>query len=362
MLWRVRTTLADRPGSLAVLARRCGERSVNILGLQIFPGVEGVTDELVLRSPAGWSLADVAGLVESAGGTRVSVGACTERALVDGPTRFLHALRAVVHGVSSTEQALAGLLDAEVAEGADRANLTPVQDRLDVSVAGRRLDLRRADPFTATEHARATAFAEALDDLHARGLLVSEADRTAEQDGPDAVTGGAAVREASYADAGAVMAMHDRCSHDTIVRHYGAPLARLDLRLARRMLVGENTAVVAEVGGALVGFATLSPVDDGRAELSILVEDGWQRRGIGTRLLGAATRRAAEDGAEHVVMRGPADSPAAIALVFGSGLRARARLSGDELVMTVATRGLAAAPSHGAGTGAAVTPLRPAPA
>ena len=74
MLWRVRTTLADRPGALAALARHCGERSVNILGLQIFPGVEGVTDELVLSSPAGWTLAEVAALVESAGGTAVSVG------------------------------------------------------------------------------------------------------------------------------------------------------------------------------------------------------------------------------------------------------------------------------------------------
>ncbi len=68
MLWRVRTTLPDRPGSLATLARRCGERSVNILGLQIFPGVHGVTDELVLATPDGWTLAEVAEMVEDAGG------------------------------------------------------------------------------------------------------------------------------------------------------------------------------------------------------------------------------------------------------------------------------------------------------
>ncbi len=40
-------------------------------------------------------------------------------------------------------------------------------------------------------------------------------------------------------------------------------------------------------------------------------------------------------------MRGPAESPAAVAMVFGSGLRARVRLVGDELVVTVSTRGLA---------------------
>ena len=58
MLWRVRTTLPDRPGALAVLAQQCGAAGVNILGLQIFPGVEAVTDELVLRTPEDWGLAD----------------------------------------------------------------------------------------------------------------------------------------------------------------------------------------------------------------------------------------------------------------------------------------------------------------
>lgn len=67
MLWRVRTTMPDRPGALARLARSCGERGANILALQIFPGVHGVTDELT----------------------------GTEQALVDGPTRFLDAVRRV---------------------------------------------------------------------------------------------------------------------------------------------------------------------------------------------------------------------------------------------------------------------------
>jgi hypothetical protein len=45
MLWKVRATLAERPGSLAELARSCGEAGVNILGLQIFPGIGSVTDD-----------------------------------------------------------------------------------------------------------------------------------------------------------------------------------------------------------------------------------------------------------------------------------------------------------------------------
>ena len=88
-LWRVRCTLPDRPGSLAALTRECGAARVNILGLQIFPGVETVTDELVLHAPEGWGLVDIAGLVESAGGTSVSGTPCTEHALVDQPVRYV---------------------------------------------------------------------------------------------------------------------------------------------------------------------------------------------------------------------------------------------------------------------------------
>lgn len=108
------------------------------------------------------------------------------------------------------------------------------------------------------------------------------------------------------------------------------------------MLVGGGGALVAVAEGMVVGFANLSEVVDGRCDVALLVGDRWQRRGIGTRLLAAATRRAAWDGADDVEMRGPAESPAAVALVFGSGLRARVRLAGDELVMTISTRGLAA--------------------
>lgn len=363
MLWRVRTTLADRPGALAALARHCGERSVNILGLQIFPGVQGVTDELVLSSPAGWTPAEVAGLVESAGGTAVSVGACTEQALVDGPTRYLNAVRRVVHGADSASGALAGLLDAEGERDLSPAEtlLAPVQDVLEVQLAGRRIEVRRTTPFTATEHARATAFADAVADLEERGLVVPActAAGAGTEVGSTAGSGEVLVRAATYPDAAGLTAMHGRCSRETVYRHFGAPLARLDLRLARRMLVGTGSALVAVADGMVVGFASLTEVQDGRCELSLLVEDRRQRQGIGTRLLGAATRQAAADGALDVVMRGPAESPGVIAMVFGSGLRARVKLTGDELAVTVSTRGLTTSRDPGLAT---VTDLKPTPA
>ena len=118
-------------------------------------------------------------------------------------------------------------------------------------------------------------------------------------------------------------------------------LAGSTRRLTRLFVSGSAGALVATAGDRVAGIAALGEVADGRAEVSLLVEDGRQRQGIGTRLLGAAARLGAAQGAEDVVLRGPADSPAAVAMVFGSGLRARVKLSGDELLVTVSTRGLA---------------------
>ncbi|MGZ8738072.1 MAG: GNAT family N-acetyltransferase [Nocardioides sp.] len=334
MLWRVRTTLADRPGALAALARHCGEREVNILGLQIFPGVAGVTDELVLSTPSGWAVPDVAALVEATGGSQVSVCPCTEQALVDGPTRYLTGVRQIVHGVDGPTAVLARLLDAEPADGLGQA---AVQDFLVVGSGADRVELRRATPFTPTEHARAASFVEALAELRERGIAAPEAPVAT----PDPQDGHVVVRVATLADTEQLTAMHARCSAETVLRLFAAPMTRLEPRLARRLLLGGSGALVAVVGGRVVGFAALGDVADGTCTVSLLVEDGWQRKGIGTRLLGSAARLAAGRDAEDVVLRGPAESPAAVAMVFGSGLRARVKLSGDELVVTVSTRGLA---------------------
>jgi GNAT superfamily N-acetyltransferase len=351
MLWRVRTTMADRPGALARLAARCGERSVNILALQIFPGIGGVTDELVLKVPDGWRLTDVAELVESAGGTAVSAGPCTEQALVDGPTRYLTAVRQVLHGAEPAARVLARLLDAEPADTGSHGGV--LQDVLTVVAAGEQLTVRRTTPFTATEHARAHAFAETLSDLDAKPPAAEDA---------APVVGAAAqpvVRVATMADAAALTAMHGRCSAETVRRSYGVPLARLDARLARRLLVGGSGALVVAVGDQVVGLAALGDLVEGRCELSLMVEDAWQGQGLGTRLLAAAARLAARGRAEELLLRGPAESPAAVAMVFASGLRARVRLAGDELLVTVSARGLSPLPRTHADSG---VPLVPEPA
>jgi GNAT superfamily N-acetyltransferase len=356
VLFRARTTLSDRPGSLATLARHCGEQGVNILGLQIFPGVEGVTDELVLRAPDTWGLGDVAELIEGAGGTRVTVGGCTEHALVDGPIQYLHGLRRFAHDPHTLAEALGRLLDATPASAFD-GDLSSVQDTLTVAVGPHRVVLRRTAPFTATEHARAIAFAEVAAELVSPELVSPELvspelvspERVSAEPGADEEARTAptpstsprpSVRLATFEDTGALVRMHGRCSADSIYRRYAAPLARIDDRFARRLLLAGNGALVATVGEEVVGIASISTCENAIAEVALLVEDGWQRQGLGTQLLSGAARLARGQGASEVVLRSRTHNPALMSLAFASGLRARIRLDGDTVVVTVGVTGL----------------------
>jgi GNAT superfamily N-acetyltransferase len=93
-----------------------------------------------------------------------------------------------------------------------------------------------------------------------------------------------AVRSATVDDLDAVLAMHRRCSAESLYRRYvsgaGTPPAAL---LTRLLAAGSQLALVN--GGAADGrvVALASLVGD-PAEAAILVEDAWQRRGVGTLL------------------------------------------------------------------------------
>lgn len=298
MLWRLRTTLPDRPGSLAVLARRCGEAGVNILGLQIFPGVEAVTDEIVLRTPGDWTTADLAALVEGAGGTSVSAAPCTEAALVDQPTRYVQAARTVLAQPATFPEVVARLFEAE-ADPAPHV-LTPVQDVMEMTVGDVQVQVRRTAPFTATEHARGAVVADLVSDVLAR----SRADREAAHAGPP------------------------------------APGRRLGAG-AQPAYEHVEGAVRAVVDGTVVGAAVLrAEVEPGVREVHLRVDAAWQRRGIGTRLLVEVARLAGGGGAGELILTTSADNQAVLPMVLAAGLRGRIRMAADVLTVRVPVRDL----------------------
>src|SRR3954464_8613809 len=149
MFFRVRAALTDRPGALALLATRCREAGLNILGLQIFPDLGQVTDELVISAAESWSAGAVAELVSGAGGDEVSVDPCTTHDLIDQPTRWLTAAHDVVTDPSLLPMLLEKLLG------------------------------RHPEKWSATEHSRAAALAalaESFDTQPATGPTPVEYD------------------------------------------------------------------------------------------------------------------------------------------------------------------------------------------
>ena len=280
MLWRVRTTLPDRPGALASLAAACGEAGVNILGFQIFPGVESVTDELVLSTPESWGEPEISALLDRSGGHSVSAAPCTEAALADQPTRYVQAARSVVASPASFPEVAARLFDAEAGASGDH-------DVMGLLVGDVQVQLSRKAPFTATEHARGAALADLVSDVLARDRAVPQSSRR---------VGGGFTPEYVVVDA----------------------------------------TVTARVDGVAVGLATIGP--DG--EVSLRVDPGWQRRGLGTRLLLDAARLASGRGVEEIVLTTRSDNQAVLPMVMAAGLRGQIRMAGDTLTVRIVVRDL----------------------
>lgn len=328
MLFRVRTTLKDRPGVLASLARSCGEGGINILSLQVFPSHDGVTDEFVVSVAGGWTEVAVHALVVEAGGEHVSVTRCSARSLFDAPTGYLQAAARVVRGTTTIAEELTDLLETDPPDVADYAG----HDTLELDDQA----VARAVAFTPVERARARALHELVTAVGSRQAARtrlplpdrapgSRPGRGADREEP-AVT--PQIRATTADDTSAVADMHTRCGEETLYRRYHAPMTGvIHRRMARRLVapVG-GRALVAEVGPRLVGHAMVVPTDEETPEtweLGVIVEDAWQRRGIGTALVRHGARLARACGADEVVLVTQPGNDALLKTVGRAGFLAR---------------------------------------
>ncbi|WP_244929866.1 GNAT family N-acetyltransferase [Nocardioides sp. W7] len=296
MLWRVRTTLPDRPGALAVLALHCGAEGVNILGLQIFPDIDIVTDELVLRTPEDWESDDIVRLVLASGAIAVSAAPCSEAALKDQPTRYVQAARTILAQPAAFPEVVAQLFDAEADPPSGEG---PAQDVMEFTVGDVEVQVRRAAHFTPTEHARGAALADLVSDVLQRSK-------------ESAAIG----------------------SNTTGRRLGGGQTPEY---------VPDGDSVSAIIGDVVVGLATVQqPLPDEPEVRSVVlrVDPTWQRRGIGTRLLVDAARLAHRMGASEILLTTRSDNQAVLPMVLAAGMRGRIRMAADVLTVRVPVRDL----------------------
>jgi RimJ/RimL family protein N-acetyltransferase len=282
-LWRIRATVDDRPGYLSVLTASLALKSVNILAVQVHTTEAGAIDDFLVDAPDALTEADLVAAVERGRGRDAWVSRTEARDLADQPTRALGLASRLVRDPDSLGDALSGLLGADAviwrpAPGHDRYGADRGAMRL-VDPTGGAYEISRPAPaFTPAEYARA----QALVDLAA--TVVRQAADQVTLVLPDATE--VRVRPAVADDLAAIRAMHDRCSPTSRHRRYLAPTpGPSQAQLARLIDPARGVTLVALADdGRLVAMANLIAEGD-LGEVAVLVEDAWQRRGLGTALL-----------------------------------------------------------------------------
>jgi GNAT superfamily N-acetyltransferase len=320
-LWRVRATVDDRPGFLAVLTASLALKAINILAVQVHTTEAGAVDDFLVDAPDQLTEAELLAAVERGRGRDAWVARADAHGLVDPPTQALGLANRLVQDPEALGSVLAALVGGDVSwrpmPRGTRSDLAPAGGgfglagttmRLPDPAGGCYVVTRDAPDFTPAEYARAQALVD---------LAVTTGRQAAAQatlllaDGAEI-----AVRLAGPEDLDAVHAMHERCSATSRYRRYlGAAAGPSDARLGRLLAPARGLALVASVVGGRVGsdqvVALANLTGEGAlAEAALLVEDGWQRRGIGTALARRLVTLATDAGYAALISHTLADNDA----------------------------------------------------
>ncbi|MEX0168768.1 GNAT family N-acetyltransferase [Streptomyces sp. LMG1-1-1.1] len=349
VLWRMRTTVADTPGSLASLCTVLAGLGVDILTLQTHPLADGTVDEFLLRAPAGISAQDLARETSAAGGRDTWTERADAHDLVDTPTRVLGLATRTALDAAELPLALRQLLGRCTLHSVPAVSLTgrpigeqaPVEGVLEETVmrlrdphGGSIIVERPYLPFTPTEFARARALVE----LDARlGPRVPHSQDVLTLPEGNEIT----VRRADQRDLPAARAMHDRCSARTLGLRYHGPVGDAD-RYLDHLLSPRfgRTLAVQTTSGRLVALGHLL-WDGDETEVALMVEDDWQRRGIGSELLVRLVAMAEEAGCASVYAVTQSSNTGMVAAMRALNLPLDYQIEEGTLVITAR---LAAAP------------------
>ncbi|WP_340556068.1 GNAT family N-acetyltransferase [Streptomyces sp. GSL17-111] len=329
VLWRMRTTVPERPGALAALCAALAEAEVDILALQTHPlGESATVDEFMLRAPEALEKNRLVALAVAGGGRDTWLERADTHELVDVPTRVLAVATRTALDTAELPLALRAMLGrctirsvpAVSLSGKPMSDPVPPEGVLEETVlrlpdpSGGAIVVERPQlPFTPTEFARARALVELDAQLGQR--VPRRRDLLTLPEG-NPIT----VRRADTGDVEAAVAMHERCSEDTLRLRYHGPVRDADRYLAHLLSPRfGRTLAVETASGRLVALGHLL-WDGDEAEVALLVEDDWQHRGIGGELLGRLVRMAVEAGYESVYAVTRSANTGMVATMRGLGL------------------------------------------
>jgi len=337
-LWRIRATVDDRPGYLAVLAAGLALRAVNILAVQVHTTEAGAVDDFLVDAPESMTEADLIAAVERGRGRHAWVCRAEARGLADQPTRVLALANRLARDPEALGDVLRTMLDATsvtwrpapAASGPGRDEDTM---RLPDSAGGRYEIVRREPSFTPAEFARAQALVELAAVLTRRS---EEQVMVLLADGAELV-----VRPAGVDDVSALRSMVERCVARRGPRDPGGPSPRATVARLRRTVDQANgmvlVAVVRAGDGAaerIVGAGQLV-VEGALGEVSLLVEPAWRGRGVGTALLRRVAAQAGRAGRVALVAHVQADDLAMIRTLARLHRPGPVERDGDLLSVTV---------------------------
>ncbi|MGW3632492.1 GNAT family N-acetyltransferase [Streptomyces sp. NPDC005122] len=342
VLWRMRTTVKDEPGSLAALCTALAHLHVDILSLQTHPLAEGTVDEFLLRAPAELAASGITRALSLAGGSGTWIERADAHDLVDAPTRVLGLATRTALDTAELPLALRQLLGRCTirslparSPGSGRAEEgAPVEGALEDTVMRLRapeggvITVERPYlPFTPTEFARARALVEL--DARLGPRIPRDQDMLTLPEGNEIT-----VRRADVSDLASAKAMHERCSSRTLTMRYHGPVGDAD-RYLNHLLSPHfgRTLAVRTPSGRMVGLGHLL-WDGDETEIALLVEDDWQRRGIGGELLGRLVAMAVEAGCESVYIVTQASNTGMVAAMRSLDLPLDYQIEEGTLVIT----------------------------
>ncbi|MBB4685015.1 GNAT family N-acetyltransferase [Amycolatopsis jiangsuensis] len=296
--WQLRVRMDDRPGTLARIAIRLADLGCNVLGLTVFPVPGGVLDDIVLRPAIGLPKDVLAEAIRDEGCVCSGVVEAGVHELRDPPTAALYAAHQAVDAPERLMDVVRQVLTADLVTRVPAAEANPGRTEgghraVFPIEAGNALVARRQwAPFVELELTRVTALID---------LLAAARNNVAGAVVLDRADGAAVVlRHGTPRDTEAVAALHQRCSRTTLFNRYHTGVRTVPRRWLHKLLLPpRGVSVLAVCGRDVIGLGQLIPQPDGTAEISLLVEDSWQREGIGAALLSrlavlAAARRITE--------------------------------------------------------------------